>query len=300
MIKRTVSVVTGGAGFIGGHLVDKLVDLGHEVRVIDNYSAESNDNFHHNPEAQYNNLDICDYSEICPVFEGADYVFHLAAMARIMVCMTQPQEACKTNYLGTCNVLEASRNHGVKRVMYSSTSSAYGLKNVPPLREDMPTDCLNPYSVSKVAGEDLCKMYYNLWGLETVVFRYFNVYGERQPTKGQYAPVVGLFQKQKEEGKKMTVVGDGLQTRDYTHVSDVVNINIMSAHSDGGVAGETINVGTGRNNSVLDIVDMVGGEYELIPERPGEARETLADITKLKTLLSYEPKVRLEEWMNYE
>jgi len=300
VIKRKVSVVTGGAGFIGGHLVDKLVDLGHEVRVIDNYSAESNDNFHHNPRAEYNNLDICDYHKILPVFNDAEYVFHLAALARIMICMTHPQEACRTNYLGTSNVLEASRISQVKRVMYSSTSSAYGLKNLPPLREDMPTDCLNPYSVTKVAAEGLCEMYYSLWGLETVTFRYFNVYGERQPTRGQYAPVIGLFQKQKEEGKKMTVVGDGLQTRDYTHVSDVVNANVMAAHSEGGVAGETINVGTGTSHSVLDIVNLIGGEHELIPERPGEARDTLADISKLKGLLNCEPKITLDKWIQYE
>tara|TARA_Y100000310_G_scaffold345505_1_gene465752 strand:- start:11901 stop:12806 length:906 start_codon:yes stop_codon:yes gene_type:complete len=301
VIKRKVSVVTGGAGFIGGHLVDKLVDLGHEVRVIDNYSAESNDNFHHNPRAEYNNLDICDYSKILPVFNEADYVFHLAALARIMICMTQPQLAGKTNYIGTLNVLEASRISQVKRVMYSSTSSAYGLKNSIPLKEDMPTDCLNPYSVTKVAAEGLCKMYNDLWNLETVTFRYFNVYGERQPTRGQYAPVIGLFQKQKEAGIPMTVVGDGLQTRDYTHVSDVVNANTSAAFTTNKDAvGEIINVGTGKNSSVLDIVNLIGGEYEFIPERPGEARDTLADISKLRQLLDCEPKVELNKWISYE
>ena len=298
MIRRSVSLVTGGAGFIGGHLVDKLLDLGHEVRVIDNYSAESNDNFYKNPEASYHELDICDYEKILPLFEGVDYVFHLAAQARIMVCMEKPQEACRTNYLGTCNVLEASRQFSVKRVIYSSTSSAYGLKNKPPLREDMPTDCLNPYSVSKVAGEDLCKMYSTLWGLETVIFRYFNVYGERQPTKGQYAPVIGLFKRQVSEKKKMTVVGDGEQTRDYTHVSDVVEVNIRAALSDNKkILGEVINVGTGTSASVLNIVNWIGGFYEFIPERPGEARDTLADTNKLNKMLDYVPKVALNEWM---
>jgi UDP-glucose 4-epimerase len=294
-------LVTGGCGFIGGHIVDKLVSLGHEVVVIDNYSAECNDNFHHNPKAQYNNLDICDYSKILPCFQDIDYVFHLAALARIMVCLESPHLACQTNFLGSHNVLRASRISQVKRVMYSSTSSAYGLRNDPPLKEDMPRDCLNPYSVTKVAAEDLCKMYYTLWGLETVIFRYFNVYGERQPTKGQYAPVIGLFQKQRDEGKKMTVVGDGLQSRDYTHVSDVAEINIRAALTDNKeVFGEVINVGTGTNHTVLDVVNLIGGDFEFIPERSGEARETLADITKLKELLDYEPKVRLEKWICYE
>ena len=299
MNEKKVSLVTGGAGFIGGHLVDKLVELGHEVRVIDNYSAESNDNFHHNPEASYNELDICDYGKILPLFGGVDYVFHLAAQARIMICMDAPQEACRTNYLGTCNVLEASRASGVKRVMYSSTSSAYGLKNEPPLKEDMPTDCLNPYSVSKVGGEALCKMYSNLWDLETVTFRYFNVYGERQPTKGQYAPVVGLFQRQKAAGERMTVVGDGKQTRDYTHVSDVVNVNVAAALTDNGEAvGEIINVGTGTSHSVLDVISLIGGAYVHIPERLGEARATLADTSKLEKLLNYEAQVDLQDWLD--
>lgn len=291
-------LVTGGCGFIGGHIVDKLINLGNEVVVIDNYSAECNDNFYHNPKALYNNVDICDYSKIFPLFDKVDYVFHLAAQARIMVCMTKPQEACRTNFVGTCNVLEASRISQVKRVVYSSTSSAYGLANDPPLKEDMPRDCLNPYSVSKTAGEDLCKMYNSLWHLETVIFRYFNVYGERQPTKGQYAPVIGLFQKQKAAGKKMTVVGDGEQRRDYTHVSDVVNANMNAAFSASNEAlGEIINVGTATNHSVLDLVELIGGESEHIPARPGEAKETLADISKLNSLLNYNPQVKLEDWI---
>ena len=278
--------------------MDKLLSLGHEVVVIDNYSAECNDTFHHNPRAEYHNLDICEYSKILPWFENVDYVFHLAAQARIMVCMHSPRECGQTNFMGTYNVLEASRISQVKRVMYSSTSSAYGLRNDPPLKEDMPRDCLNPYSVTKVAAEDLVKMYYTLWGLEGVIFRYFNVYGERQPTRGQYAPVIGHFQKQKAEGKAMTVVGDGGQKRDYTHVLDVAEVNLKAAFTDNTEAlGEIINVGTGRNHSVLDVVGLIGGDYEFIPERPGEARETLADITKLKSLLGYEPQVTLENWI---
>jgi UDP-glucose 4-epimerase len=200
--------------------------------------------------------------------------------------------------MGTYNVLEASRISQTKRVVYSSTSSAYGLRNDPPLKEDMPRDCLNPYSVTKVAAEDLCKMYNSLWGLETVVFRYFNVYGERQPTKGQYAPVIGLFQRQVAAGQPMTIVGDGEQRRDYTHVSDVAEVNVRAAFTDNPDAvGELINVGTGKNHSVNELTGLIGGESEHIPERPGEARETLADITKLKTLLDYEPQVELENWI---
>lgn len=292
-------LVTGGCGFIGSHIVDKLVGLSHEVVVIDNYSAECNNEYWHNPEAKYHDLDINNYHEIVHLFKGVDYVFHLAAQSRIMVCMSKPQEACKTNFVGTCNVLQAARECNVKRVVYSSTSSAYGLKNDPPLKETMPRDCLNPYSVSKVAAEDLCRMYNDLWGVETVIFRYFNVYGERQPTKGQYAPVIGLFLKQKSEGKKMTVIGDGLQTRDYTYVSDVAEANLKAAFSDNTeVLGEIINVGTGTCHSVMDLVSLVGGEYEFLPERPGEARNTLASCGKLERLLDFKARTTLEQWMH--
>ena len=291
-------LVTGGCGFIGGHIVDKLVNLGHEVVVVDDYSAECNDNFHHNRKARYNNVDITNYHKLLPCFQDVEYVFHLAALARIMVCMETPQKACSVNFMGTCNVLEASRISQVKRVVYSSTSSAYGLRNDPPLKESMPRDCLNPYSATKVAAEDLVRMYYTLWGLESVTFRYFNVYGERQPTKGQYAPVIGLFKKQKEAGQAMTVVGDGEQRRDYTHVSDVAEANLRAAFTDNKKAlGEVINIGTGTNHSVLDLINLIGGDYEHIPDRPGEARETLADITKLKELLDYTPQVQLENWI---
>lgn len=294
-------VVTGGCGFIGSNLVDELVEKNFEVVVIDNQSADCHEKFYYNEKASYYNYDVNDYDTIEPLFADIDYVFHLAAESRIQPTIENPKLAIKTNVLGTCNVLEASRKHNVKRVIYSSTSSAYGLKNDPPLVETMTRDCLNPYSVSKCAGEDLCKMYHSLYGLETVIFRYFNVYGERQPTKGQYAPVIGLFQKQYEKGEPMTVVGDGLQTRDFTHVSDVVNANVLMAlHEDESCLGEVFNVGTGNSYSVMDIVFMVGSDnanYVNIPNRDGEARHTRANNKKLKSF-GWINKVNLEEEIN--
>jgi len=225
-------------------------------------------------------------------------MFHIAAEARIQPAIINPLKAVTTNVVGTCNVLQASRENDVKRVIYSSTSSAYGLKNEPPLEESMAKDCLNPYSVSKTSGEELCSMYYNLFGLETVIFRYFNVYGERQPTKGQYAPVIGLFQKQKREGKKMTVVGDGLQRRDFTHVSDVVQANVLAALSENqNIFGEIFNVGAGTNHSILEIVKLLGGDHKHVPARIGESRVTLADNSKIRTMLGWESKVTLEDWI---
>jgi UDP-glucose 4-epimerase len=162
----------------------------------------------------------------------------------------------------------------------------------------MPRDCLNPYSVTKVAAEDLCKMYYNLWGLETVIFRYFNVYGERHPIKGRYAPVIGIFLRQKEAGDPMTVVGDGLQRRDFTHVADVVKANYLAATSTNqDVLGERLNVGTGINHSILDIAEMIGGDHVFIPNRLGESRVTLADTTKIRDQLGWEATIKLEDWI---
>ena len=291
------ALVTGGAGFIGSNLVDELIFRGYDVIVIDNESAQENEEFYWNDKAQNFKFDICDYEKIEPLFVGVDYVFHLAAQSRIQPAIENPIRTVRVNCEGTTNILQAARKHKIKKVVYSSTSSYYGLKNDIPAKEDMQRDCLNPYSVTKVAAEDICKMYTKLFDLETVIFRYFNVYGERQPIRGQYAPVVGLFQKQHNSGKPMTIVGDGKQRRDYTHVSDVVRANIMAVESDIVGDGEVINVGTGINHSILDLVSMIGGSYIHIPERIGEARQTLADITKIKKLLKWEPEIKLENWI---
>lgn len=305
------ALVTGGAGFIGSNLVDTLISQGHEVVVIDNESSDAHENFYWNSYANNNKLDICDYKNTRELYEGVDAVFHLAAEARIQPCIDDPVKAANANVIGTCTVLQCAREAGVKRLMYSSTSAAYGLANIPPMKESMPADCLNPYSVTKVAGEELCKMYYRLYGLRTVIFRYFNVYGERQPVKGQYAPVIGIFLRQKNNKQPMTIVGDGSQKRDFVHVSDVVEANIKASmlpdkpfYIENGIAntmwdyGMVINVGTGISYSVKEISDMIGGESIHLPPRIGEARTTLADNTLAKLVLNWHPKVMLEDWIN--
>ena len=304
------AIVTGGAGFIGSNLVDRLLSDGHEVIVIDNESSDANEQFYWNSAAKNYKYDILDYESTRPLYDGVDVVFHLAAEARIQPCIINPLKAVQVNALGTATVLQCAREAGVGRVIYSSTSASYGLKNTPPLKETMPTDCLNPYSVSKVSGEELCKMYTKLYGLETVIFRYFNVYGERQPIKGQYAPVIGIFLRQKKSGEPMTIVGDGNQRRDFTHVSDVVEANILASKMKSPEYtvedeivyrkwdwGQIYNIGTGVNHSVNEICDMISGDRINIPPRLGEARITLADNSKAKNQLGWIPKVRLEEWI---
>ena len=299
-------IVTGGAGFIGSHIVDRLIYEDHEVIVIDNESAECHNQFYYNDKAQNYKFDICDYENIRPLFEGVDYVFHLAAEARIQPSLTNPLLTVRTNSLGTATVLQCSREAGVKRVIYSSTSSAYGRKHYlnnfwwKGLTENMEDDCLTPYSVSKVSGEKMCKMYSELFGLDTAILRYFNVYGEREPTKGQYAPVIGLFLRQKNAGQPMTIVGDGEQRRDFTYIKDVVDANILCMKCEGELSGEMFNIGTGKNYSINELADMVGGgnyKIEFIPERKGESRVTLANRSKAKNILGWFPKRDLEGYI---
>lgn len=290
-------LVTGAAGFIGSNLVDKLVDTGHHVVAIDNESAAANETFYWNKNAENYKYDICDYEKIMPLFNGVDCVFHLAAESRIQLAIKNPLQAVKTNVLGTANILQASRESNVRRVVYSTTSSYYGVNNTLPNVETQKEDCLNPYSVSKVAGDKLCKMYYDLFGLETVSLRYFNVYGERHPTKGSYAPVIGLFIKQAAEGKALTVVGDGSQKRDFTNIVDVVDANVKASTYTAASYGEVFNVGCGKNYSILEIAEAISNNIVFTDKRTGEAKETLADVSKIKTAMGWEAKNSLFEWI---
>ncbi len=292
------SLVTGGAGFIGSNMVERLIELGHEVICIDNMSANSNDNFYWHSDAINYTFDICDKSSIRDLFEGVDYVFHMAAESRIMNTIDNPIKAVSTNSLGTSIVLQCAREANCKRFVYSSTSSVYG-KNKSPNQENQIPDCLNPYSSSKYAGEIFCKNYYDLFGLETIILRYFNVYGNRNPSKGQYAPVIAIFERQKKENQPLTIVGDGTQRRDFVNVIDVVEANIKAATTSipKELFGTPFNVGTFKNYSIIDIANLISKNIKFIEERPGEMKETLANNSKIKEFLNWSNTIYLEEYI---
>ena len=293
-----ISLVTGGAGFIGSNLVDYLIQQGHEVICVDNESAECNDKFYWNDKACNIIGDITDYDFIKNCFKDVDYVFHLAAESRLQPAIKNPIEAVYKNCVGTTTILQCAREAGVKRFVYSSTSSGYGF-NPSPNVETQPDDCLNPYSASKVAAEKFCKMYSDLYGLETVVLRYFNVFGERSPRKGQYAPVIGIFDRQKLSGEALTIVGDGTQRRDFIYVGDVAKANLIAAEAtlDKKYFGQVFNIGSGINYSVQEIADAISGNQTYIPKRDGEMETTWSNIEKASEILGWKPEVDVLEWI---
>lgn len=300
-------VVTGGCGFIGSHMVDKLVSLGHKVYVIDNLSAKSNEFFYKNDSSNviyYHSIDISNVNEVAKIFDviysnpngSIDAVFHFAAEARIQPMIKNPKMAVDVNTIGTINILEMCRRYNIRRMVHSSTSSVYGNGQTMPLKETATRNPLNPYSISKACAEDFCKMYHDLWALDVVILRYFNVFGERQPIKGTYAPVVGKFLRQLENGEALTVVGDGSQKRDFTWVGDIIEANYTVAMSNFELGGQIINVGTGENVSIIDLAKGISDDVWFCEKRPGEAKETLADNSKMVSI-GWKPTKTIKEWV---
>jgi len=287
-------LITGGAGFIGSNLVDALIERGDEVIVIDNLSAGKRENV--NPKAQFHQLDIRDLEKIKPLFKGVDYVFHLAALTNIQFSIDNPAESHDVNLNGTINVLISAREAKVKRVIYSASSSAYGLQDKLPWEENMAPRVLSPYSVQKYVGELYCRSFNLIYGLETVSLRYFNVYGKRQRLEGAYAPVMGIFIRQRLAGEPMIIYGDGKQTRDFTSVVDVVRADILAMESKKVGKGEVINIGRGKNYSVNELAEMVGGPVKFLPARI-EVRNSLADNNLARELLGWEPTINLPQWL---
>ncbi len=286
------AVVTGGAGFIGSHVTDALVERGFNVHVLDNLSGGKKENV--NPKAVFHNADIRELDTIKPLIKDATYVFHLAALPRVQYSIEHPQETHEVNVTGTVNVLIAAKEGGVKRVIYSASSSAYGDQKTMPLVETMAPSPKSPYGLQKYIGETYAKLWNEVYGLETVSLRYFNVYGPRLDPNGAYALAIGKFLKQRSTGLPITIWGDGTQTRDFTHVRDVVRANLLAAESGEVGKGEVVNIGAGRNFSVNQLAVLIGGPVVHEPPRI-EPHDTLADNSLAKKLLGWTPEISLEE-----
>ena len=286
-------IVVGGAGFIGSNLVDKLIEDGHEVLVIDDRSTGKFENI--NKKAEWYNHDISCMTDFS-MFEGVDVVFHLAAKARVQPSIENPVDFNSTNVSGTVNMLDACRRYGVKRFVYSSSSSVYGNVEQLPTPEEHKLNPMSPYALQKLIGEQYCKLFSELYGLETVCLRYFNVYGERQLLEGAYCLVMGIFAQQRLEGKPMTIRGDGEQRRDFTYVGDVVDANIKCMDYPLELNGDVFNIGNGDNRSVNQLADMIGGDRVNV-ETVIEPKETLADNSKAKRVLGWETTVKIEDWI---
>src|SRR3989344_2693422 len=286
-------VVTGGAGFIGAHLVDALVGRGDDVHVIDNYAGGRYED-RVTEKAIYHEVDIRETEKVQEIMNGADAVFHTAALPRVPYSVEHPVETTDVNIRGTVSVLTAAVRSKVRRVVYSSSGSAYGLQEKLPLSEEMHANPVNPYGLQKYVGEQFTNMWPGIYGIETVSLRYFNVYGPRLDPRGPYALAVGEFLLARKEGRPLTIFGDGSITRDYTHVRDIVRANILAAESKNVGKGETINIGAGRNMRIQQLAELVGGEIVYAPPRV-EAHDSQADNRKAKKLLGWEPTITLEE-----
>ena len=275
----------------------KLVEQNHEVVVIDNLSTGKRENI--NPKVKLEYIDISDPKQdknMTEVMKGADSVFLLAAKARVQPSIENPVEYETNNTIGTLNVLKCASDAGVRRVVYSASSSAYGNTEKLPSVESDPVNPLSPYGAQKYYGEVMCKMFSEVYGLETVSLRYFNIYGERQNVGGAYAMVIGIFVDQLLKGEPMTIRGDGEQRRDFTYVGDVVNANILASQSEKVGNGEVINIGNGDNRSINEIADMIG-DNKVNVDPVIEPPETLADNSKARELLGWEPKGNINTWI---
>lgn len=285
------ALITGGAGFIGSHLVDLLLAKGWEVRVIDNLSNGHYRNIsQHEGNPQFSFLES-DIVEPFPrhTFTGVDYVFHMAALADIVPSIDDPQKYHRVNVDGTVNVLEASRQAGVKKLIYSASSSCYGIPDTYPTPEDAEIRPRYPYAFTKYISEQYVLHWHEIYKLPVISLRYFNVYGPRVRTNGTYGAVFGVFLAQKAAGLPFTVVGDGSQTRDFTYVTDIARANLMAALSS--VNGEIINLGSGHTYSVNELVRLLDGPVTYVPKRPGEPDCTFADIAKARRLLGWKAEV---------
>ena len=290
------AIVTGGAGFIGSHLAELLLARGHEVMILDNLSTGRRENlasFEGKPGWSFHQVDVADAQAILPLFEGVDWVFHLAALADIVPSIQRPLEYHRANVDGTAAVVEAARLAGSKRLLYTASSSCYGIPDMVPTPETAEIRPQYPYALTKYLGEQLILHWGQVYKLPVVSLRLFNVYGPRARTSGTYGAVFGVFLAQKLNGRPFTVVGDGTQTRDFTYVTDVARAFLEAAESE--ICGEVFNVGSGGTYSINRLVELLGGPVVHVQKRPGEPDCTFADTTKIRSHLAWKAEISLEE-----
>lgn len=293
MVKGKKIIVTGGAGFIGSHLTDKLIKSGYRVLVIDNLSTGKRENL--NKKAVFYNLDICDFEKIKPLFEGVDYVFHLAAIPRVSVSIKDPVNTARVNILGTNSVFKAGCDAKVKRIVWASSSSVYGDQEKLSLKENMVPRPISPYALQKLTGEEFAKLFTKLYKVPIVSLRYFSVYGPRIVFDSDYSLVIGKFLRQKKEGIPLTIFGNGEQSRGFSYIDDVVEATIRAAKNPKLKGGEVINVGNEKSYSINYLAGLISGEVQYLPLRIGEMRNSKADQSLLKKLINWQPKTSLEE-----
>lgn len=299
-------LVTGGAGFIGSHLVDRLIELGHRVIIIDNESSTTTETYHWNEKAEHYFADVTDYFKVISLYAGVDCVFHFAGQSSVLGSMGHTVRTAYSDIYGTSVVLQCAKNNNVKKFVYASSGSVYGNNELPHV-ETQTEDPLSVYSASKIAGEQLCKTYSKLFGIETIILRYFNVYGERQPVNGEFPSVLGTFKKQKEKQSPLTIYNGGEQRRDFIHISDVIDATLAAATvTIPKEYSETpFNIGYGKNYSIQELVKMYKHYFINVEEKniplytsKSDIKESLANIEKAKNILDWNPKINLEDWLN--
>ena len=295
-------LVTGGCGFIGSHLIDALVDSGYTVVNVDNLSAD-NDQFYFNQSKNVTNhhFDVCDTKKLITISKGCEFIFHLAAESRFGASIANPRKAIDSNIKGVVSVLEAAQANKIKGIVFSSTSSVYGLNTNFPLKETEREDCLNAYASTKYAAELFLRNYYEIYGIKSVILRYFNVYGERSPKSGQYALVLGIFEKLLKDGKPLTVTGDGTQERDFIHVKDIAQanfecINNFDTNPDMWKA-QVFNIGYGETKTINEIANTLSDSIVYIKKPAGEALNNLSDNTKFKLATDWVPTINVLDWI---
>jgi UDP-glucose 4-epimerase len=294
-MKLSKSIITGGAGFIGSNLTDHLVRIGHKVIILDNFVSgkKSNLSHHKKKDVKIIKTDISQNKNLDKHFKGADYVFHLAGLAEIIPSIKNPKKYFINNVNGTLNVLEASKKAKIKKFIYAASSSCYGTPKKFPTSETDKIDLKHPYAVTKFMGEELVMDYASLFRMPNISFRFFNVYGPRLNTSGQYSAVIGNFLSQIKRNKPLTIVGNGKQTRDFIHVDDLVFAFIKVIKSK--YFNKIYNLGSGKRTSINSIAKIFGGKKKFIPYRPGEPKNSQANISKIKKELNWKPKISIEE-----